>query len=175
MADPAPLTATLEDYLEAISRLTEKKGAARVRDIAKALSVHKSTVTAALKSLSEKDLINYAPYELATLTKRGRKVAEEVSRRHRGIRDFLVDVLCIDERTADENACRLEHAMDKVVFQRLGLFARFVKDCPRAGEDWIGRFRAFVEQGEIPEDPARAEQWLGNFKRTLDAKKTRDP
>lgn len=172
MPGSAGLTATLEDYLEAISRLAAEKGAARVRDIAKALSVHKSTVTAALKSLAEKKLINYAPYELATLTESGRDVADEVRRRHRGIRDFLINVLCIDEATADANACRLEHAMDKQVFRRLGLFAEFVKTCPRAGEEWIDRFREFTAQdGSPPRDPAEAEQWVARFQEELNRKR----
>ena len=172
MAGPAVLTATLEDYLEAISRLTAEKGAARVRDIAKALSVHKSTVTAALRSLSQKDLVDYAPYELATLTESGQAVAGEISRRHKGIRDFLVDVLCIDEETADANACRLEHAMDRKVFQRLGLFAEFVKSCPRTGGDWIERFRRFIEQGgKVPDDPDEAKQWLEDFRKRLDERR----
>jgi DtxR family Mn-dependent transcriptional regulator len=46
------ISSTLEDYLEAILVLTERTGAARVRDIASELSVHKSTVTAALKNRS---------------------------------------------------------------------------------------------------------------------------
>jgi DtxR family transcriptional regulator, Mn-dependent transcriptional regulator len=140
----AGLSATQEDYLEAISRLASKKGAARVRDIAQSLGVHKSTVTAALRSLAEKDLINYAPYELTTLTEAGQKVAEEVRRRHRGLREFLVEVLCLDEATADDCACRLEHVVGKRVFQRLALFAEFVKACPPAGEDWIESFRSYV-------------------------------
>jgi DtxR family transcriptional regulator, Mn-dependent transcriptional regulator len=148
----AELSATQEDYLEAISRLTATKGAARVRDIALELDVHKSTVTAALKGLAEKDLINYAPYELTTLTEVGRRIAQEVTRRHRGIREFLVDVLCIDEATADDCACRLEHVVGKTVFQRLALFAEFVKTSPPPGDDWTEQFRRYIHDGAPADD-----------------------
>ena len=61
------LSSTLEDYLEAICRLEQEKGFARVRDIARALGVANSTATAALQALSKKGLINYEPYEPVTL------------------------------------------------------------------------------------------------------------
>ncbi len=121
------LTSTLEDYLEAISRLTVEHGIARVRDIAKMLSVHKSTVTAALKSLADKGLVNYAPYEITTLTPRGSELAHEVIGRHEVIRRFLTDVLRIDKDAADANACRMEHVMDRDVLRRLAQFAERIR------------------------------------------------
>jgi len=54
MSKAYTLTPTLEDYLEAIGRLVARKGDAHAKDIAHAVSVHISTVTTALRSLSEK-------------------------------------------------------------------------------------------------------------------------
>ena len=125
------LSASLEDYLEAILHLGHTKGAARVRDLAEALSVHKSTVTAALRSLGAKGLVNYRPYEIVTLTPQGRAVAASVTRKHCGIREFLTGVLMLEERTAEDNACRMEHAMDPRLIERLGLFADFVGRRPQ--------------------------------------------
>ena len=142
MADTHAVSATLEDYVEAIAHLVAEKGVARVRDIARALSVHKSTVTAALKTLTEKDLVNYAPYEAATLTLRGERLAEEVLRWHEVIRRFLSEVLCIDEPEAEQNACRMEHVMDKSVLRRLSLFAEFVKENLEDDNSWFRRFRS---------------------------------
>jgi DtxR family Mn-dependent transcriptional regulator len=73
-------------------------------------------------------------------------VAEEVSRRHEAIRLFLVDVLAVDPAAADENACRMEHAMDSDVADRLLRFMEFVKQCPCGGEDRIQAFRHFCEE-----------------------------
>ncbi|MFO7899658.1 MAG: metal-dependent transcriptional regulator [Planctomycetota bacterium] len=142
MADPDPLSAALEDYLEAIAELTGQDGGARVGDIARALSVHKSTVTAALKSLAEKKLVHYAPYERARLTRRGRRIAREVRRRHRLIRRFLIDVLCLDEDAADENACRMEHVVDADVLRRLAALGAVIADGPPAGAPWCDTLRA---------------------------------
>jgi len=172
MDDSLTLSATLENYLEAISRLAVEKGVARVRDIADAMSVHKSTVTAALKSLADRGLVNYAPYEHTTLTPRGQRIAQRIVRRHEVISRFLTDVLLVDQDAADANACRMEHVLDKEVLERLRLFAEFVKECPRTGEDWLDKFRYYFEHdGERQGDESTAEEWLGDFKKTLRQRK----
>lgn len=140
------LSMTMEDYLEAIALLSAEKGAARARDIAAALSVHKSTVTAALQSLAKKNLINYSAYEAATLTPAGRKAADDVIRRHAIVRGFFIDVLGIDEQTADANACRMEHVLDADVLERLAGFAEFVKSCPSAREQCLKLLSTFARK-----------------------------
>jgi len=136
----------LEDYLEAVWRLVDEKGVARVRDIAAALSVHKSTVSSSLKSLSEKGLVNYSPYEITTLTPRGREIAEDVVRRHEIIRDFLVQVLALEGNRADANACRAEHVLDAEVLERLACFARFVGECSSARQHCLKNFQTYYNR-----------------------------
>ena len=150
MSESRPLSATLEDYLEAMARLIDERGLARVRDIAAALSVHKSSVTTALRSLSEKGLIDYAPYEVATLTPQGAQVARRIRDRHEVIRGFLVHVLSVEERTADANACRMEHDLDREVLERLRHFAEFVRRCPHCGEERLQAFQAYYERQSRP-------------------------
>ena len=70
------LTASLEDYLEAVLMLVRQKRVARVRDIAKRVGVGMPSVTTALKGLARRELVNHDPYEAVTLTDRGREVAE---------------------------------------------------------------------------------------------------
>ncbi|MCK4276827.1 MAG: metal-dependent transcriptional regulator [Phycisphaerae bacterium] len=122
------LSGSLEDYLEAILELSAQGQVARVRDIAKRLGVSMSSVTAALRALSKRRLVNYDPYEVITLTDRGRAAAQQVRQRHQVIRSFLTEVLHLDERRADANACRMEHGVDDVVLSRLSKFARFVQE-----------------------------------------------
>jgi len=146
MPDIAELSSTLEDYLEAMARVIAEKGMARVRDIAAALNVHKSTVTGALRSLCEKGLVDYAPYEIATLTAQGQEVARRIVRRHEVIRSFLVDVLSVDEDMAEANACRMEHDLDREVLERVRLFAEFVKRCPHCGKERLQTFRVYYRR-----------------------------
>lgn len=146
MTSSAPISTTGEDYLETICRLVGEKGVARVRDIAAALSVHKSTVSSSLKNLSEKGLVNYSPYEITTLTPQGREIAEDVVRRHEIIRDFFVQVLALGHDLADANACRAEHVLDAEVLERLASFARFVSECPSARQHCLKSFQTYYNR-----------------------------
>ena len=150
MAHSPALSATLENYLEVMERLTAELGMARVRDIARALGVHKSTVTSALRSLTERGLVSYAPYEVAELTARGREVAREIVDRHEVIRQFLVEVLSVTETVADANACRMEHDLDPEVLERLRHFADFVRQCPHCGAERRQAFQDFYASRAAP-------------------------
>lgn len=131
------LSSTQEDYLEAILVLVQRGHVARVRDIAKALRVGMPSVSTAVKALARRGLVNYDPYQFITLTDRGRAAAEEVSGRHHVLRSFLADVLGLDETVAEANACRMEHAIDEQVLQRLRLFAAYIQGSPQATQGWV--------------------------------------
>lgn len=134
------LSDNLEDYLETILELEKTNKVARVKDIAEQRGVLRGSVTGALKSLAEKGLINYEPYSFITLTKKGAAIAGEIDRRHRIIKNFLVQVLQLDEQTAEENACRMEHAMDRPAVDRLVAFIDYIETCPRTDPQWIEGF-----------------------------------
>ena len=109
---------------------------ARVRDIASQLHVGMPSVTAALKALSKRGLVNYDPYQVITLTDRGNELAEEVIRRHEVLRRFLTEVLAMDEESAQTSACRLEHAVTPDLILRLSLLLEFIQQCPAVIADW---------------------------------------
>lgn len=113
------LTANMEDYLEAIMALQVEQKVARVRDIARRLNVKMPSVTGAVKNLAEKGLVNYERYSFVTLTPKGRVIAEEISRRHRIIYDFLTGILGVGSETAEQDACRIEHAVSPETVARL--------------------------------------------------------
>ena len=100
MSKSINLSASLEDYIEAIFHIVAEKQVARGKEIAKRLKVSNASVTEALRALSKRELINYEPYEVITLTDKGREVAEDVIRRHEALKDFFVKVLAIDEKIA---------------------------------------------------------------------------
>jgi len=137
MAAKRKLSASLEDYLEAIFQISAQKRAARAKDIAARLEVNSSSVTGALRNLAEKGLVNYAPYDLITLTDKGEKVARDIVRRHDALQDFFLHVLRVEKDDAEAAACRLEHAISRTVLERLIQFVDFVKTCPRVGDDWL--------------------------------------
>jgi DtxR family transcriptional regulator, Mn-dependent transcriptional regulator len=145
------LSASLEDYLEAIYLLTKDKPFVHAGKIAEHLGVGKSSVSWALNQLSQKELVNYARYEVITLTEKGKILAQQVSRRHHGIRSFLTDVLALDEQLAEDNACRMEHVMDPKVLQRMQQFMAFLRACPRTGSQWLQEFGQLCLQGKLQE------------------------
>lgn len=116
------LSASLEDYLEAIFLLVRDHRVARVKDIAERLGVQMPSVTGALRSLSEKGLVHHDPYSYTTLTPRGEEIARELFHRHQVLTSFLNEYLGLDLETAERNACDMEHAIEPVVLERLVVF-----------------------------------------------------
>jgi len=142
------LSESLEDYLVVILDLELAQKVARAKDIAGKMGVQRGSVTSALKKLEEKGLINYEPYSFVTLTEKGNKIAEEITRRHNVLKNLLFNLLRIDEETAELTACRMEHAIDKKSLERLLSFFNFVYRCPRAGEDWVQSFVRYCSSGK---------------------------
>jgi DtxR family Mn-dependent transcriptional regulator len=128
-----------------------KKQAARAKDIAQHLQVQASSVTGALKVLSERGLINYAPYDLITLTSEGERAARDVTRRHETLKKFFSDILFIDADEAEDGACKMEHAIPPKILNRLVQFADFVEQCPRVGAQLLQQFESFCRSGQIRE------------------------
>lgn len=145
-----------EDYLEAIGLLLESEGRARVGAIAARVSVHKSTVTAALHGLSDRGWVHYSPYEAVTLTPEGRLLAERVRRRHRIIERFLREVLLLPPVQAARNACRLEHAVDGEVTARLVDFMHFLGESEPDLAALAERFERYRPAAPYPDDACPA-------------------
>lgn len=131
------LSASLEDYLEAIQHIASEKGASKAKDIALRLKVRSSSVTGALHALAKRGLVNYAPYDLITLTPEGEKLALDVIHRHEALREFFIVVLYINETEADDIACKMEHSVSPEILERLIQFVKFMRTCPLGGAEWI--------------------------------------
>jgi DtxR family Mn-dependent transcriptional regulator len=147
MTEPQQLSASLEDYIEAIYHIITDKQVARGKDISARLSVSGASVTEALRALSKKGLINYAPYEVITLTTEGREIAEDVIRRHNALKQFFTDVLAIEETLAEEAACKIEHTAPPKIIGRMVDFIQFLEVCPRGGKELISGFAHFCQKG----------------------------
>jgi len=147
MAETQQLSASLEDYIETIYHIITEKQVARGKDISARLSVSGASVTEALRALSRRGLINYAPYEVITLTEEGRVIAEDVIHRHNSLKRFFVDVLAIEEPLAEEGACKIEHTAPPEIIKRMVDFIKFLEICPRGGKDLINGFASFCNRG----------------------------
>lgn len=130
------LTSSLEDYIETIYLIISEKEAVRPKDIARRLNVSNASVTGALKTLAEKGMIKYAPYDIIALTDEGRTAAMDVLRRHELLKDFFIKVLNVHPDDADKAACVMEHGVSQDIIDRLAKFAEFMEICPRGGAEW---------------------------------------
>ena len=137
------LSETMQMYLKTVYEIQSRKGAARVTDIAGALDVKKASVTSALRTLAAGGYVNYAPYDVVTVTDSGRQIAEDLHRRYEVLHDFFVNVLGIDPETADADSCNLEHHLSETLYERLIGFIEYYQSCAVSKFRWdpaIGGF-----------------------------------
>ena len=113
------ITPTMQDYLEAIGQLGSEEQVVRVKNIARQMNVKMPSVTEALKTLARDGLIRHEKYGYVELTQKGENIAEEIYSRHQTLFKFLNEILRIDPRTADEDACRMEHTISSTALKKL--------------------------------------------------------
>ena len=107
-----------ENYLEAILIISNKKGYARSIDIANELGFAKPSVSVAMKHFREEGYIETDADGRITLTAKGMGVAAKVYERHKVIADALM-ALGVDEETAYEDSCKIEHDISAATFDKL--------------------------------------------------------
>lgn len=117
------LSASLEDYLEAIAELSVHEGHAHSKEIAEKLGVKMPSVTEALRQLVDMGYIIYNVHYPVELTSTGKAVAEKIVRRHRILKRFFTDILGLTPAKAVEAACHLEHVVDEDTISRFVIFS----------------------------------------------------
>ena len=111
-------TASGEDYLEAILVLQKKMGMVRSVDVARHLDVSKPSVCHAVATLRDGGFLLMDEDNFLHLTDAGCEVAEQVYEKHRFFTQRLI-AAGVDPKTAEADACRIEHVLSEESFQRL--------------------------------------------------------
>ena len=107
-----------QNYLETILILKNRLGAVRSVDIATELEYTKPSVSVAMKNLRENGCIVVDHDGYITLTDSGRKIAESMYERHTILTKLLTS-LGVDEKTAVEDSCRIEHVISQQTFEKI--------------------------------------------------------
>jgi len=150
MAKPTlkPISASLEDYLEAIYTIIQEKQGVKAIEISRRLNVGRSSVTEALKTLAEKNLVNYGRYDVISLTPEGEKVAQQVILKHNVLFEFFTSTLGLSPEEAHENACRVEHVISEDALKRFVLFAKFNKQFNASNNSYKEEIQNFYKKNE---------------------------
>ena len=112
------LRASGEDYLEAILVLQRQKGMVRSVDVARHLEVSKPSVCHAVATLRDGGFLTMDEDYSLHLTDVGREVAEKIYERHCFFTEQLI-AAGVDPKTAEADACRIEHIISDESFDRL--------------------------------------------------------
>lgn len=122
----ADLSASTQDYLKTIWNLSEWSSAPVTTTlIAEKLQISSSSVSGALRRLSEQGLIDYTPYQAVEFTDTGRGYAVEMVRRHRLLETFLAEVLGYGPHEVHDEAEELEHAVSTRLIKRIDTYLDF--------------------------------------------------
>ncbi|WP_044912657.1 metal-dependent transcriptional regulator [Butyrivibrio sp. WCE2006] len=117
-----------EDYIETIYLLKKKKGYVRSIDVANELGFSRPSVSRAVGILKDDGFITVAPGGELELTDEGKKKAKSVYDRHKNLTKFLMITANVDEETAENDACRIEHIISADTFKGIKKFLKEHKD-----------------------------------------------
>lgn len=105
------MSSSTEEYLEAIYNLTQNGEAATTSALSKRLNIAPASTTEMLRKLAGEKYVHYSPYQGVTLTSKGLKVGERITRKHRLLERFLHDTLKIGKDRVHAEACAMEHSL----------------------------------------------------------------
>lgn len=129
-------TPSMEDYIEQIYLLIDKKGYARVSDIAEGLAVHPSSVTKMVQKLDKDGYLNYEKYRGLILTKRGEKIGERLVFRHDLLEQFL-EIIGVDHDNIYQDVEGIEHHLSWNSIDRIGDLVQYFKSNPDRRDELI--------------------------------------
>ena len=105
------ISENIEEYLEVLYKFGSNDSYVSTTTLSKELGIAPGSVTQMLKKLEDIGFIEYVPYQGASLTDEGIKIAQKITRKHRILERFLKDVLKIKDENLHHQACEMEHSL----------------------------------------------------------------
>jgi len=130
------LTASMEDYLEMIYRLSANTGFTRIHELSDALNVQPPSATNMVKKLGELKLLKYEKYGILILQKSGKLLGKALLKRHNTIEEFL-RLLGVSESEVLEETEKVEHTLSLATLKCIEEFISFMKDNPEIKNNFI--------------------------------------
>lgn len=126
MKNARNVSASSQDYLEAIWDLSQKNEKVKSVDVSDLLGVTRASTNRAMGILKENGMITQQRYSDICLTEKGRREALNVRERHDVLKTFLIDVLHVNVSTAEADACKMEHAISSETFDKFKAYVKQV-------------------------------------------------
>ena len=126
--DDDDLTASMEDYLEMVYRLSGNHGFTRVNELASALNVQPPSVSKISQKLAEQGMVAYEKYGYIILTPKGKELGKELLYRHQVVEDFL-QLLGVTEGLLEQTEM-IEHTLNPQTLKEIARLVQFFKERP---------------------------------------------
>lgn len=155
---------TIEDYVELVNDLQKNKEKVHTNDIANHFDIRPSSVTEVFQKLAKEGYINYEKYGGVTLTKKGKKIAIKTKERHNKLKEFLI-LFGLDKKTAEEDACEMEHILHEKTMDAVIKFVEVVNKC---GETpfWLKRLKEYIKTDELKGCPPELVEILSRYSKS---------
>lgn len=123
------MTASMEDYLEMIYRLSSETGFTRIHDLSNALNVQPPSATKMVQRLAAKKLLKYEKYGVIMLEEKGKAIGAALLERHTAIENLL-RLLGVKESEILEETEKIEHTIHKDTLKCFENFLGFIDENP---------------------------------------------
>ena len=127
------LTASMEDYLEMIFRLSKDTGFTRINELSEALNVHPPSATRMVQKLGLMNLLQYERYGVILLRAEGKRLGERLLEKHKTIESFF-RMFGINEENILTETEKVEHTISDETLRCFETYIRFMKDHPDIAE-----------------------------------------
>ncbi len=128
------MSASTEEYLEALYYLSREREPVSTSALSRRLKIAPASVTEMMQKLAKMGYVNYSPYQGVTLTPKGYRSAEKMTRKHRLLERFLYDVLKIKKDSVHQEACEMEHALSDGTARAMCQYLNSPYICPDDGK-----------------------------------------
>ena len=130
------LSASMEDYLEMIYRLSIKDGFTRVQELARALHVKTPSATSMIGRLHSLKLLKHDKYGVLMLEEDGKRLGRELLNRHHIIEEFL-EIIGIERTNILNETEKIEHTVSPQTIQCLEDMTKFFHKNPSMIENFM--------------------------------------
>lgn len=143
------LEANLEDFLGAVLSVREGEWASADR-LAEYLGVKPQSALMSIKKLSAMRLVRSIDRgSKVALTETGEELAKMVSHKHDLIKRFLMNLLCVRDEVAEEDAHNMEHTISEESLEKITSFLEFIEEDQEGFLKWFSNYKSFVCPVEI--------------------------